>query len=523
MAGQLKTSPSTGNYYWDDGAGNVQQVQVLKSPSTGRTFWKAGGQPPVEFDPADIGEQLKPPPEQYRGAVIPASLDEQGNAQFDSDAGLVGVAKRVVTTPRDVISGELDPMSREGMGRMLEAAAIMSPASAATRAAGTTIRPTSRPAPTQAELKAASDAGYKRAADMGVEYSAPAVQKFAQEVEEALYARSSLPDSNPELFRLLKSIREQPPGSVSARLQELDQFRMRLGELAGDPSRAKAGAAQLAQRMLDDFLDNPGTSGVMVRTPAGGAATAPSVPGQAYPSTYPAAQEAIETLKAARGNAAANFRSGDLMQMEYIANLRRLAANSGRNYDNTTRQRLTGILQYANRARGFNDVEKQAIESIIKGGKIKEALRYIGNLLGAGGGWGQSATTIAAGTGGYVAGGGVGGMIGMAVPAIVGNVAKSTANALTKSEVKVLDNLIRSRSPLAAEQQAAAPMIRRGPVKNPVTKRGLAQALMSRSDTDLDDAQPLPPQVPLTAGGTQADLLQRRLLDSLKRSGQPWT
>lgn len=76
----------------------------------------------------DIAEQ--PQPEQ-KGSILPISRDAGGNVSFDSDAGITGVIKRAVTLPGDVMAGDVDPLSDEGIGRAAEFAGVFTPVSPA--------------------------------------------------------------------------------------------------------------------------------------------------------------------------------------------------------------------------------------------------------------------------------------------------------------------------------------------------------------------------------------------------------
>jgi hypothetical protein len=67
----------------------------------------------------------------YSGAVLPFSRDVFGNTSFDSDAGLLGLAKRAFTAPGDAYSGALPMMdasgrtSFESIGRATDLAGLM--------------------------------------------------------------------------------------------------------------------------------------------------------------------------------------------------------------------------------------------------------------------------------------------------------------------------------------------------------------------------------------------------------------
>ena len=130
--------------------------------------------------------------------------------------------------------------------------------------------------------------------------------------------------------------------------------------------------------------------------------------------------------------------------------LRTDAAGSGMNLDNTTRSKLVSMLtsQGGKGVRGFSDAEKDAIREIITGTPSKNALRRIGNLLGGGGGLGQTMVTalpaIAVGS----SGAGVGPTIAAAIPGMVGALSKGATNRIARKGIGRLDDTIRKRSPL---------------------------------------------------------------------------
>jgi len=457
-------------------------------------------------------------PAPYEAMFWPFSMDDKGDMQLDSDAGIIGMIKRIVKAPRDYMEGKIDINTKEGVGRVLETALGMTPIGAASRAAPTALVKRAVKTPSQEELKDVVGAGYQKAADMGVEFNPRAVQKFAYDLRDTLNAKSMLPKGNEEVYSLLDHLIKQPSNVVAIRLQELNEYRKQLGNLAADPANpAKANTAGEALRAFDNFLQTIDLAHIVVRSPSAGKGTQVALQGQVYPSNHPAAKEALDTLNTARGNAAANFRSQRVTDTETTIRRRSSAANSGRNRDNTTRQRLASLLENDKKMLGMNAAEEQFMEDLVAGGLIKNAARHIGNRLGGGGGLGQTFLMGLAGTAGAQTGSPTLTLLAAGAPLIVGNAARATANQLSKKQLKMLDDMIRRRSPEFATREANAPMIKQGPLRHPGSARSLAQGLTQGA------APRQTPEVPLAAGGSEADLLQRRLLDSLKRSGQPWT
>lgn len=163
-------------------------------------------------------------------------------------------------------------------------------------------------------------------------------------------------------------------------------------------------------------------------------------------------------LKDANANYAAAKRAetvqGKLDQAEY----RSQAANSGKNIDNATRQRMVDILTNPRLRAGFSPEEIAQLERIVEGTAVGNTARHIGNVLGGGGGLGQLAAMGAAGGAGAAMSGGTAGLAAAAIPPILGTVAKGVENASTARQVRILDEMIRNRSPLGQAAAAGNPV-----------------------------------------------------------------
>ncbi|MCW5692565.1 MAG: hypothetical protein KIT48_09380 [Pseudolabrys sp.] len=201
-------------------------------------------------------------------------------------------------------------------------------------------------------------------------------------------------------------------------------------------------AASQAIRGLDEFIPNVSQKDVLAGTPA---ATA-------------------DLLKRGRGNYAAAMRSNDLTGtldrattgILERAESRAQAANSGRNIDNTIRQKVASLLEKPKEVSGFSDKELEALSGVLQGGPARNTARYIGNLLGGGGGVGQAGISALGGGAGAAVGGIPGALIGGVAPAVAGAGSKAIANALAKRSLNNVDELVRMRSPLYEEALKAA-------------------------------------------------------------------
>lgn len=405
---------------------------------------------PVDHDP------FAPPKPAYTGSILPFSVDAQGNASFDSNAGIVGAIKRVVTAPGRVARGELDPMSDEAIGTAFETAAGFSPVSPAARAGAgwlgvqKTGERAKVEAPSAEALKGAASRAYDEARDLGVDYSSTAVRDMAQTAQAGLEKDGILAELAPKAFGILGKLQSPPEGSVAS-LTGLEAARRALGHAARDFSNpTEQAAAQQIMEQLDGFIR------------------------QADPSTVVAgpAPAAAKLYDEARGNYAAAKRSDKLTGIEDTAELRAAAANSGLNLDNTIRQRIASLLTKPKDAAGFSEAERAGLEEVVRGTRGRNTARFVGNLAGGGGGLGAVVTGGVAGAAGSAIGGPAGAVAGAAIPA-VGVGSKLVANALAKKALSGVDEMVRTRSPLYEQLAREAPVMTADPERRAAIIRAL--------------------------------------------------
>ncbi len=384
-----------------------------------------------------------PKQEPWSGSVLPFSRDEQGKVSLDSNAGIVGALKRAFMAPGEVMQGRLDPMSEEGQRRAMETAFMGTPTSAASRAGARVIpgvgtRPQIKPdAPSADTLRAAATAGYDKVADMGVDYSALAAKKFADESIQALNAEGFIAKLGPKTHALLEELTNPPADSV-VQLQSIEAFRRALGKIAGTPDKTEAAAANMVIRRLDGLLADADPAALVAGTAAAAKTT----------GAGRTAEEAAQILRDARGNSAAAFRSDRLTGVEDAAELRAAAANSGQNLGNNLRSRVASLLLDDRKTRGFTEEELTALRGVVEGTATTNTLRRVSNMLGGGGGLGQTGIgAMGAGLGGAV-GGVPGAMIGAGLPTAIGAGARGLANSRTAGQLAKVDEMTRMRSPV---------------------------------------------------------------------------
>jgi hypothetical protein len=152
-------------------------------------------------------------------------------------------------------------------------------------------------------------------------------------------------------------------------------------------------------------------------------------------------------------------------------------ANSGQNLDNAIRQRVKAILQSPKQAAGFSPEELATLNEVARGTASRNAIRYVGNWLGGGGGLASVAATGVGGFAGNMAGGPILGAISSVAAPLTGYLAKNLGNRLTSGALSAADDLVRQRSPLYQDLLRTAPRVR----VEPTNSVALARALMGNA------------------------------------------
>ncbi|TAA51011.1 hypothetical protein [Shinella sp. JR1-6] len=403
-----------------------------------------------------------------QGMILPISKDASGNVSFDSDAGLLGALKRTFMLPGEVMKGEVDPMSPEGIERAMEFATTVTPASAAMKG-GERIIPGVKKAlekgkvkpPTSEELKAAAQEGYETARGMNVDYSAKAVQDLANDVQMNLEGDGVFAELAPKTFSLLKRLGNPPEGAVAS-ISNLEAARRAFGNAAKDFSNpTEQMAAKRVVERLDRLMLEPDEASVV----AGPAAEAGAI------------------QKRARGNYAAAKRSETITGLRKDAELDAIVANSGANADNRTRQRIKALLQSPKKRAGYSDAERAGLREVAEGTKGQNLARTGGNLLGGGGGLGALLTAAVGAGGGAISGSPTLAALGFGLP-IAGRGLKMASDAGTAKSLRLVDELIRQRSPLFEEMLKNAPMEAISPEKRAAIVRALLLSGQSGAATE---------------------------------------
>jgi len=416
---------------------------------------------------ASDDEQQAPASPKQMGTILPFSRDETG-VHFDSDAGILGSLKSAVTLPRDVMRGDVDPMSDEAIGRSAETAALFSPMNPASRATARVlpgVKPKTRPGvarvPSADELLAAGADDFAKMRATNVDYSSASVKSMAETLSQTLQQEGFHPKVAKRTHAILKELTNPPENSV-VNIQGIHALRKTLRKVAGnfnEPADQKAAMEAISR--LDDFIGSPPSGGVVAGL----------------------ADDAARALKSGNANYAAGKRSDLINGIERATGLRSSAANSGQNVGNTVRQKVASALLQPKKIAGYNAAEQAALEGIVNGSNAANTTRYIGNLLGGGGGLGQSVVAGIGGATGMAAGGPAGAGAGVVLPMAVGAGSKQLSNFLTKNALKSADEMIRMRSPLAQRLATEAPNI---PIP-PDMQAAIVRALMASQQANKQD------------------------------------
>lgn len=413
-----------------------------------------------------MADKQKQPEPRESMSVLPFSKGDEGY-EFDSNAGLLGTLKRTFTLPGEVYAGQVDPLSEEGIGRAMEMATVVSPASAAMKAGERAVPGMAKALerkiepPSKQMLADEARRGYDAMRQTGAEYPADAVKQMAESAMVRLNEQGYNDITAPGTFNTFNRLANPPSGSV-ADINGLHAARKTFGKLGqnfNNPTDQKAAAESV--RGLDDFIGGYREASVVDNAAAGKRETV------------------ARLLKEANGNFAASKRSGLLGGIAEKADLRAAAANSGQNLGNAIRSRVASALEKPKQTAGFNEYEKKILETIVRGTKAQNATRFAGNFLGGGGGLGGASVAGMGAAGGAMMAGPVGAAVGGAAPVIAGISAKSLSNSLTERALMNADKAVRMRSPLFEKMAAETPMTAISPEKRALIMRMIAAQQMS--------------------------------------------
>lgn len=419
----------------------------------------------------NVKQYLAAPPtdKSYKGGILPFSVDAQGNKTFDLSAGITAPLYHLITGGTDatkrVLQGE-SALSDNVIQDLTRAAPAASPLTPAFRATGGAIPgildglrgKAKAPTPTADELKAAGGSGIQQARSMPVDFDPAAIGKWADEQWATLSRDGYSPRNAPKVFEELDALKRQmgaippasggimPSGTLPERpvvgFDNVVTMRQTFQKHAQSSDPTESGAASRVINALDGFLSSP---------PRGAVLAGP-------------VEDAARVYAQGRGNYAAGKRSDMLSSREANAESQAAAANSGQNIGNATRQRVRELTKQNDNGdtkadlSGFDPSEVDRLEQIVQGTPMQNSTRYVGNLLGGGGGLGAALTGLAAGGAGLASGaGGATASALTAAPVFIGAASRSISNGLTQRALRAADEAVRQRSPLFQSRQDAMP------------------------------------------------------------------
>lgn len=366
--------------------------------------------------------------------------------RLDWDAGITGAIGRAISAPGEAMRGELQVMDEQGnitddaIGRSLEFASIFSPANPAVRAGDRAIpgatrslrRPRVDP-PSAEQLRQTAGAQYDMMRSSGATYPADDIVRSARTAMARMNQDGFNDATAPRTFGTLQRLTDAPEGGFGT-IEGLHAARRTFGRLAQQSTEpTEREAARRAMGLVDEFIQQP--SGT--------------------PTT--AQRSAASTLNEANQNYAAGMRSREIGGIAETAELRSSAANSGQNLGNQIRGRVATGLTRSRPFAGYSQEELAALEQIVLGTPAQNGTRYLGNLLGGGGGLGGITAAGLGGAAGAHVAGPVGLGLGAAGTALTGRAMRSISNKLTENALRRADILIRQRSPLYQQMLREVP------------------------------------------------------------------
>lgn len=431
-----------------------------------------------------MSPQPEAEPQEHNFGVLPLKWSKEGELGLGVPrmvSGAIEGAKEAYSAPYRAYTGEL-PMtgpdgntSEEAIAEAFNMATMVSPASTALRAgekvipgAATNLAPAD-PLSAQA-IKQTARGQYDEAADLGVEFSPEALKNMSDDTIQKLFTEGFVAETAPRTTSLLKRVGDVPEAAadevVSAPLSSVEAARRSFGKLKRNfNDQPDAEAARIARDDLDAFLRDPPEGAVLSGDYAG----------------------ANQLYREADKNWASAKKSELLTDTEDAAALRAAAANSGQNAGNSTRQRIASLLLNPKTASRFNSSETEALESVVKGNRSENVTRYLGNLLGGGGGMAQALTALGTGSSAMMATGNPMALAAGAIPAVAGALLKAGSNAMTKDRLGAVEEGIRRSAPASRDAAEDIPAeVMRERAKEMVIRSLLMQKMAPEQDPFWD-------------------------------------
>lgn len=271
--------------------------------------------------------------------------------------------------------------------------------------------------PSKAELAEAADAAYKRADDAGIIVKADKINTLKKGIASMAKGEGINPTLHPDTTAALKQI-VGSKGDLT--LTQLETLRKVAKDAAGSLKPADKRLAGKVVDQIDDFIDNLDDTDV--------------VGGDAVKASALKEARALYTRK---------------KKADVIDNLRERAELSAPNFsasglENSLRTEFRNLAKNERKMRLFTAEEQAAIKRVAIGGKLENALRFIGKFAPTG----VVSSALSGGLGAMIAG-----PAGVGIP-LAGIGGRALATRMTKRNVQTVDELVR-RGPTPRSQNAS--------------------------------------------------------------------
>jgi hypothetical protein len=274
-------------------------------------------------------------------------------------------------------------------------------------------------APTLEKLRADKNAAYKRSEEAGVQISEFSFKKLKGKILNELGERVD-PTLHPDTTAALKRVMDTK-GAIS--LEKLDQLRQIANDAKGAVKPADQRLAAKVVDSIDEYLDGLSPKDITRGDPKGAAAL---VEARALNTRLKKGEQIEELFRRAEIRAGANYTQSGL--------------------ENALRQEFKALALNEKKMKRFTPEERAAITKVAKGGKLENALRFMGKFAPTG----VISATLSGGLGAMLAG-----PAGAALP-LTGLASRAAATRMTLRNAQSASELMR-RGPRNALAEEPAP------------------------------------------------------------------
>lgn len=289
--------------------------------------------------------------------------------------------------------------------------------------------------PTVEELHDAATQAYKNARGYGVEIRRKPVATLADDIYSDLGNDGFRERNVPKTWAAIEELKS--PAGKHVTVDDIESVRKVLTRAGANAMEgAEREAANRAKTAIDNWMARLDPKHVAVNP------------------HY--AQDVAAEMTDARGNWAA-MRRGELIHDKTVEQAlnRTGATGSGANINNVVRQNVASILRSKKPQRGFSSDELDQMRKVVRGTPLGNAGRYLGKLAPSGVVSGALGLDLGLAMAGATPG-------ALAVP-LLGKIAKTIGERSTAKQVRTLDEMVRSRSPLGRSLPQPAPTVPASP------------------------------------------------------------